>query len=64
MLLRYEQAYLSSVLGGKSGQYWTDVTDVSTPGTYQYSDGSNYVLFTNWAANKPGNQLCFVYILR
>ena len=56
LYLRFEQAYLASVLGTKRGQYWTDVTDTLTPDTYQYSDGNKYLQFTNWAPNKPGTK--------
>ncbi|KAJ8297631.1 hypothetical protein KUTeg_024162 [Tegillarca granosa] len=37
---RYEQAYLSSVLGSRKGKYWTYITDAYSPGTFKFLDGA------------------------
>lgn len=51
---RYEQAYLSSTLGQKTGMYWTDVTDLRSPGTYRFFDnGYPYLTYTNWGDQRP-----------
>lgn len=54
MISRYEQAYLSSTLGQKTGMYWTDVTDLRSPGTYRFFDnGYPYLTYTNWGDQRP-----------
>ncbi|XP_021363194.1 uncharacterized protein LOC110456661, partial [Mizuhopecten yessoensis] len=50
---RYEQAYVSSVLASKTGQYWTDVTDLASPGTYRYYEDGSALQYTNWGPNNP-----------
>lgn len=56
---RYEQAYLSSVLASKTGQYWTDVTDTASPGTYKYAKDGTALQYTNWGPNRPsGSSRC------
>ncbi|KAK7496493.1 hypothetical protein BaRGS_00012145 [Batillaria attramentaria] len=50
---RYEQAFLSSLLAGRTGLYWTDASDSNDPGRFTYVDGQQPVTFTNWAANMP-----------
>ncbi|XP_062577533.1 uncharacterized protein LOC134239370 [Saccostrea cucullata] len=53
---RYEQSYLSSVLGQKTGMYWTDVTDLRSPGTYRnYDNGYPYLTYTNWGNQRPAS---------
>ncbi|XP_053398682.1 uncharacterized protein LOC128556876 isoform X2 [Mercenaria mercenaria] len=56
---RYEQSYLSGVLGARTGQYWIDVNDLAQSGTYQHTVGRPSLAFTNWAKNKPdGTSQC------
>ncbi|KAK3100720.1 hypothetical protein FSP39_024244 [Pinctada imbricata] len=51
---KYEQSYLSSVLGTKSGKYWTDITDLKSPGTYRnYESPLTYLLYSNWGGQQP-----------
>lgn len=50
---KFEQAYVSGVLGTRSGQYWIDVNDLAQPGTYQHTVGRQYLDFTNWDKDKP-----------
>ncbi|XP_071126788.1 uncharacterized protein [Mytilus edulis] len=52
---RFEQAFLSSSLNSKSGMYWTDATNLVSPGTFKNFDNNKEVLYTNWAPNRPGN---------
>ena len=50
---RYEQAFVSSLLGSLTGHYWTDITDNQTPSVYTFADHS-YVTFTYWGPRQPG----------
>ncbi|KAK7498721.1 hypothetical protein BaRGS_00010098, partial [Batillaria attramentaria] len=52
---RFEQAYVSSLLGSQSGFYWTDSSDTRTPTVYQFSDLSSSRLYTNWGPRQPGS---------
>lgn len=51
---RYEQAFVSSLLGSMSGVFWSDVTDLSSPSTYRFSDNT-FVTFTNWGSRQPSS---------
>lgn len=61
---RFEQAFLSSSLNSKSGMYWTDATNLVSPGTFKNFDNNKEVLYTNWAPNRPGNEVYKVVELK
>ncbi|XP_044280789.1 macrophage mannose receptor 1-like isoform X2 [Varanus komodoensis] len=53
---RYEQAYLTSLVGLHSAKYfWIGLSDVDQPGTFNWTNGE-HVLFTHWNARMPGQQ--------
>ena len=54
--VRFEQAYLTSLLSTREGLYWTDVSDLYNPGRFTYSNGEHDVTFTNWAPSMPGKR--------
>ena len=52
---RFEQSFLNSQLMiGSINEYWTDMSDTDSPGTYKWSDGNENIGFTNWAQGQPG----------
>ncbi|KAL4230751.1 hypothetical protein ACF0H5_011126 [Mactra antiquata] len=56
---KYEQAYVSSVLGTRKNRYWSDVNDLAIPGTYQHVGGIPDLGYTNWGQNRPdGTSQC------
>ncbi|XP_042329974.1 macrophage mannose receptor 1-like [Sceloporus undulatus] len=53
---RYEQAYLTSLIGLRSERYfWIGLTDVKQPGTFNWTNGDE-VLFTHWNSEMPGQR--------
>nr|XP_034985129.1 macrophage mannose receptor 1-like isoform X2 [Zootoca vivipara] len=51
---RYEQAYLTSLVGFRSEKYfWIGLSDVKQPGTFNWTNGDS-VLLTHWNAEMPG----------
>uniref|UniRef100_A0ABM5GNH2 Macrophage mannose receptor 1-like isoform X2 n=1 Tax=Pogona vitticeps TaxID=103695 RepID=A0ABM5GNH2_9SAUR len=51
---RYEQAYLTSLVGLRSEKYfWIGLSDVTKPGTFNWTNGEK-VLFTHWNTEMPG----------
>ncbi|OXB67694.1 hypothetical protein ASZ78_015226, partial [Callipepla squamata] len=52
---RYEQAYLTSLVGLKTERYfWIGLSDVEEKGTFKWTNGEN-VLFTHWNSEMPGS---------
>ncbi|XP_061442124.1 macrophage mannose receptor 1-like [Rhineura floridana] len=52
---RYEQAYLTSLVGLRSEKYfWIGLSDVKQPGTFNWTNGDS-VLFTHWNSRMPGH---------
>lgn len=52
---RYEQAYLTSLVGLKTERYfWIGLSDVEEKGTFKWANGE-YVLFTHWNSEMPGS---------
>uniref|UniRef100_A0A452GX74 Macrophage mannose receptor 1 n=1 Tax=Gopherus agassizii TaxID=38772 RepID=A0A452GX74_9SAUR len=55
---RYEQAYLTSLIGLRSEKYfWISLSDVEKQGTFKWTDGEE-VLFTHWNSAMPGIPEC------
>ncbi|XP_074430632.1 macrophage mannose receptor 1-like isoform X3 [Larus michahellis] len=53
---RYEQAYLTSLVGLNSEKYfWIGLSDTEEPGMFKWVTGEG-VLYTNWNAAMPGNE--------
>ncbi|NXX93061.1 MRC1 protein, partial [Centropus bengalensis] len=53
---RYEQAYLTSLVGLSSEKYfWIGLSDMEEQGMFKWATGES-VLFTNWNAAMPGNE--------
>ncbi|XP_033021840.1 macrophage mannose receptor 1-like [Lacerta agilis] len=53
---RYEQAFLTSLVGLRSEKYfWIGLSDVEQPGTFNWTNGDS-VLFTHWNSRMPGRQ--------
>ncbi|NXT81496.1 MRC1 protein, partial [Zapornia atra] len=53
---RYEQAYLTSLIGLSSEKYfWIGLSDTEEQGMFKWVTGEG-VLYTNWNAAMPGNQ--------
>ncbi|GAB0184743.1 macrophage mannose receptor 1 [Grus japonensis] len=53
---RYEQAYLTSLVGLRSERYfWIGLSDVEDKGTFKWANGES-VLFTHWNSEMPGEQ--------
>uniref|UniRef100_A0ABM5GNF2 Macrophage mannose receptor 1-like n=1 Tax=Pogona vitticeps TaxID=103695 RepID=A0ABM5GNF2_9SAUR len=51
---RYEQAYLTSLVGLRSEKYfWIGLSDVAKPGTFNWTNGEK-VMFTHWNTDMPG----------
>ncbi|XP_053215421.1 macrophage mannose receptor 1-like [Podarcis raffonei] len=51
---RYEQAYLTSLVGLHSEKYlWIGLSDVQQPGTFIWTSGDS-ALFTHWNSEMPG----------
>lgn len=51
---RYEQAYLTSLVGLRTERYfWIGLSDVEEKGTFKWANG-NSVLFTHWNSEMPG----------
>lgn len=44
--------------------YWTDATNLVSPGTFKNFDNNKEVLYTNWAPNRPGNEVYKVVELK
>ncbi|XP_076467662.1 uncharacterized protein LOC143298664 [Babylonia areolata] len=53
---RYEQAFVSSLVGSRSGYVWTDVSDTHSPSTFAFSDRSP-VTFTVWGTQPASAQI-------
>ncbi|XP_028605836.2 macrophage mannose receptor 1-like [Podarcis muralis] len=54
---RYEQAYLTSLVGLRSEKYfWIGLSGVQQPGTFNWTNGDG-VLFTHWNSAMPGQHL-------
>ncbi|NWS56614.1 MRC1 protein, partial [Chunga burmeisteri] len=53
---RYEQAYLTSLVGLSSEKYfWIGLSDMEEQGVFKWVTGEG-VLYTNWNAAMPGNE--------
>ncbi|OXB84688.1 UNVERIFIED_CONTAM: hypothetical protein H355_001165 [Colinus virginianus] len=53
---RYEQAYLTSLVGLKTERYfWIGLSDVEEKGTFKWTNGE-HVLFTHWNSEMPGRR--------
>ncbi|XP_062977189.1 macrophage mannose receptor 1-like [Elgaria multicarinata webbii] len=53
---RYEQAYLTSLIGLRSEKYfWIGLSDVGKPGAFNWTSGDS-VVFTHWNSEMPGQQ--------
>ncbi|XP_069715636.1 macrophage mannose receptor 1-like isoform X5 [Phaenicophaeus curvirostris] len=53
---RYEQAYLTSLVGLSSEKYfWIGLSDMEEQGMFKWANGES-VLYTNWNAAMPGNE--------
>ncbi|NWH78351.1 MRC1 protein, partial [Piaya cayana] len=53
---RYEQAYLTSLVGLSSEKYfWIGLSDMEEQGMFKWATGES-VLYTNWNAAMPGNE--------
>ncbi|NXE05186.1 MRC1 protein, partial [Lophotis ruficrista] len=53
---RYEQAYLTSLVGLSSEKYfWIGLSDMEEQGMFKWTTGEG-VLYTNWNAAMPGNE--------
>ncbi|XP_053915272.1 macrophage mannose receptor 1 [Cuculus canorus] len=53
---RYEQAFLTSVIGFNPAKYfWIGLSDTEEPGTFQWTNG-DAVTFTHWNAGMPGRE--------
>ncbi|NWR28870.1 MRC1 protein, partial [Tachuris rubrigastra] len=53
---RYEQAYLTSLIGLSSEKYfWIGLSDMEERGSFKWVTGEG-VLYTNWNAAMPGNE--------
>ncbi|NXV11484.1 MRC1 protein, partial [Cepphus grylle] len=53
---RYEQAYLTSLVGLSSEKYfWIGLSDTEEQGMFKWATGEG-VLYTNWNAAMPGNE--------
>ncbi|KAK4828116.1 hypothetical protein QYF61_023914 [Mycteria americana] len=53
---RYEQAFLTSVIGFNPAKYfWIGLSDVEEPGTFRWASG-DVVTFTHWNAGMPGRE--------
>ncbi|KFP11519.1 Macrophage mannose receptor 1, partial [Egretta garzetta] len=53
---RYEQAYLTSLIGLRSEKYfWIGLSDTEEQGMFKWVTGEG-VLYTNWNAAMPGNE--------
>ncbi|XP_070582574.1 macrophage mannose receptor 1-like [Erythrolamprus reginae] len=51
---RFEQAFLTSQIGYRPEKYfWTGLSDVANPGTFNWTNGSP-IQFTHWNAKMPG----------
>ncbi|KAL8566683.1 hypothetical protein ACOMHN_055620 [Nucella lapillus] len=50
---RFEQAFVTSLLSGRNGLYWTDVSDLHNPGVFTSGNGQYDVMYTNWDAGMP-----------
>ncbi|KAG8443229.1 hypothetical protein GDO86_011872 [Hymenochirus boettgeri] len=55
-LNRYEQAYLTSLIGLRPEKYfWTGLSDIEERGVYKWANGEK-VLFTHWNSDMPGRK--------
>uniref|UniRef100_A0A8C5R2H0 Macrophage mannose receptor 1 n=1 Tax=Leptobrachium leishanense TaxID=445787 RepID=A0A8C5R2H0_9ANUR len=53
---RYEQAYLTSLIGLRPEKYfWTGLSDMTERGNFTWANGER-VLFTHWDAQMPGRK--------
>ncbi|XP_009079448.1 PREDICTED: macrophage mannose receptor 1-like, partial [Acanthisitta chloris] len=53
---RYEQAYLTSLVGLSTERYfWIGLSDVEDKGTFKWTNGES-VLFTHWNSEMPGKK--------
>ncbi|KAJ7408292.1 Macrophage mannose receptor 1 [Pitangus sulphuratus] len=53
---RYEQAYLTSLVGLRTERYfWIGLSDVEEKGTFKWTNGLS-VLFTHWNSEMPGRK--------
>nr|XP_060638336.1 macrophage mannose receptor 1-like [Anolis sagrei ordinatus] len=53
---RYEQAYLTSLIGLHSERYfWIGLSDVEQPGTFNWTNGDKS-LFSHWNSEMPGQR--------
>uniref|UniRef100_A0A8C4UK20 Mannose receptor C-type 1 n=1 Tax=Falco tinnunculus TaxID=100819 RepID=A0A8C4UK20_FALTI len=53
---RYEQAYLTSLVGLRTERYfWIGLSDVEEKGTFKWVNGES-VLFTHWNSEMPGRK--------
>uniref|UniRef100_A0A803U068 Mannose receptor C-type 1 n=1 Tax=Anolis carolinensis TaxID=28377 RepID=A0A803U068_ANOCA len=53
---RYEQAYLTSLIGLRSERYfWIGFSDVEQPGTFNWTNGEKS-LFSHWNSEMPGQR--------
>uniref|UniRef100_G1KWP1 Mannose receptor C-type 1 n=1 Tax=Anolis carolinensis TaxID=28377 RepID=G1KWP1_ANOCA len=51
---RYEQAYLTSLVGLRSERYfWIGLSDIERPGTFNWTNGDK-MSFTHWNSEMPG----------
>jgi len=54
LLHRYEQAFLTSVIGFNPAKYfWIGLSDMEEQGTFRWASG-DMVTFTHWNAGMPG----------
>ncbi|XP_014457049.1 macrophage mannose receptor 1 isoform X1 [Alligator mississippiensis] len=53
---RYEQAYLTSLIGLRPEKYfWIGLSDIQEKGTFKWTSGES-VLFTHWNSEMPGRK--------
>ena len=49
-----ENSIIKALINGKNKDFWIGINDISSEGTFKWSDGSA-LHFTDWATGEPNN---------